>query len=166
MRAGIRFQGHFRAELVRDGIIVQVIEGDNAVVDIGINTILDVMFHAASQTDPWYVGLIGSAIQANLLATDTMTAHPNWTENQSYTELVRQTWVEDAAAGKSITNTTLVAFSINATTTISGIFLTSDNVKGGATGILWATGLFTEGDVSAQSGDTLNVTYTITGAAA
>jgi len=166
MKAGIKFQGHFRAELVRDGRIVAVREGRNAVVDEGINSILNIMFHAAAQVTTWYIGLLGDTDLADLLATDTMASHPNWTENQSYTELTRQEWTEDAAASKSISNTTLVSFSINATTTISGIFVVSDNTKGGATGTLWATGLFVEGDVSAQSGDTLNVTYTITGAAA
>lgn len=166
MRSGIKFKGHFRAELVRDGKVVCVREGDNAVVDVGINAILDIMFHNDTQVNPWYIGLINDADGTDLLATDTMASHPNWTEQQSYTEGTRQEWTEDAAASKSITNTTLVTFSINASVTISGIFLTSDNTKGGSSGTLWATGLFNEGDVVAVASDTLNVTYTITGAAA
>jgi len=166
MKGGFKIKGHFRVEHIRNGKIIGIYDIDNAVVNEGLDNILDVMFHNDTQTATWYLGLLNDADLADLLATDTMASHPNWTENQSYTEATRQEWTEDAASGQEITNSTYVAFSINATTTISGIFCCSDNTKGGSSGILWATGLFTSGDVSAESGDTLNVTYTITGAAA
>ena len=165
MRTGIKFKGHFVAELVRDGKVIATHKGKNAVVNEGLDNILDVMFHNDTQTATWYIGLINDAESTDLLATDTMASHPNWTEDQSYSEGARQEWDEDAASGQEIQNTTPSAFSITATTTISGIFLTSNSTKGGSTGILWATGLFQDGDVSAQSGDTLNVIYKITGAA-
>jgi hypothetical protein len=61
-----------------------------------------------------------------------------------------------------ITNSGSVAvFSVNGTTTVGGAFLTSDNTKGGTTGILFSASDFTSpGDRSVVSGDTLNVTYT------
>jgi hypothetical protein len=61
-----------------------------------------------------------------------------------------------------ITNSASVAvFSINATTTIAGAFLTSDNTKGGTTGVLFSVANFqAPGDRAVVSGDTLNVTYT------
>jgi len=52
-------------------------------------------------------------------------------------------------------------FSINATATIGGAFLTSNNTKGGTTGILFSASDFAApGDRSVVSGDTLSVTYT------
>jgi hypothetical protein len=61
-----------------------------------------------------------------------------------------------------ITNSASVAvFSINGTTTVGGAFLTSNNTKGGTTGILFSASDFTApGDRAVVSGDTLNVTYT------
>jgi hypothetical protein len=51
-------------------------------------------------------------------------------------------------------------FSINATSTIAGAFLTSNDTKGGTTGILFSVSNFqSPGDRSVVSGDTLNVTY-------
>jgi hypothetical protein len=55
----------------------------------------------------------------------------------------------------------VAVFSINATTTIAGAFLTSDNTKGGTTGVLFSVANFqAPGDRAVVSGDTLNVTYT------
>jgi hypothetical protein len=51
-------------------------------------------------------------------------------------------------------------FNINATATVGGAFLTSDNAKSGTTGTLFSASDFTTGDRSVVSGDTLNVTYT------
>lgn len=166
MLTQFKLRGRFVVQHIRGGEILKTYTFKNGVVDEGINAILNIMFHAASQITAWYLGLINDADLVDLLATDTMAAHPNWVEDQSYTELTRPAWPEDAAASKAIANTTPVDFSINATRTISGVFLTSDNTKGGTTGTLWATGLFTEGDASVQSGDTLRVIYQISGAAA
>jgi hypothetical protein len=53
------------------------------------------------------------------------------------------------------------AFSINATAVIGGAFLTSDNTKGGTTGVLFSAADFAApGDRNVVSGDTLSVTYT------
>ena len=53
------------------------------------------------------------------------------------------------------------AFTMNATTTVGGAFLTSNNTKGGTTGTLFSAADFSSpGDRSVVSGDILNVTYT------
>jgi hypothetical protein len=57
-------------------------------------------------------------------------------------------------------------FSINATATIGGAFIVTNSTKGGTTGILYGGGAFTEGNRSVVNGDTLNVTVTLTAAAA
>jgi hypothetical protein len=60
-----------------------------------------------------------------------------------------------------ISNSASVAvFSINGTVTVAGAFLTSNNTKGGTTGILFSASDFqSPGDRAVVSGDTLNVTY-------
>jgi hypothetical protein len=59
------------------------------------------------------------------------------------------------------TNSTSPAvFNINATSTVGGAFLVSNNTKSGTTGTLFSASDFTTGDRSVVSGDTLNVTYT------
>jgi hypothetical protein len=61
------------------------------------------------------------------------------------------------------TNSASVAvFNINATQTVGGAFLTSDNTKSGSTGTLFSAADFSApGDRAVTSGDTLNVTYTL-----
>jgi hypothetical protein len=51
-------------------------------------------------------------------------------------------------------------FNINGTTTVGGAFLSSDDTKGGTTGILFSAADFqSPGDRAVTNGDTLNVTY-------
>jgi hypothetical protein len=53
-------------------------------------------------------------------------------------------------------------FSINATTTVGGAFLISNNTKGGTTGVLFSAADFAApGDRAVVNGDTLNVTITL-----
>jgi hypothetical protein len=56
----------------------------------------------------------------------------------------------------------VAAFNINATATVGGAFLISDNTKGGTTGTLFSAADFqSPGDRTVVSGDTLNITYTL-----
>jgi hypothetical protein len=129
----------------------------NLVVTVGRNDLLDKYFQGSSYTALWYLGLIDSG--GTYAAGDTMSSHAGWTENTGYSNSTRPapTWNAAASASKS---TTATAFSINATGTIGGAFLTTNNTKGGTTGILYSAGNFTGGNRSVASGDTLNVTYT------
>ena len=137
----------------------------NGVTNVGLNTVLDVMFHNTSQHPTWYIGLVDNSGWTAWAAGDTMSSHAGWSEATQYSESARQPWTEGAAASQSITNSTTVDFSINATKTLKGIFITSDNTKSGTTGILWATGSFSS-TVSVSNGDTLKITYTVSAAAA
>ena len=70
-----------------------------------------------------------------------------------------------AAAG-SIDNTASKAtYSINGTATIAGAFITSDNTKSGTTGTIYGAVDFSSAR-SVISGDTLEVTVTLTAASA
>jgi hypothetical protein len=129
----------------------------NLVVTVGKNDLLDKYFTGSSYTATWYLGLINSG--GTYSAGDTMASHGTWTENTGYAAATRPapTWNAASSGSKA---TTATAFSINATSTIGGAFLTSNNTKGGTTGILYSAGNFTGGNRSVTSGDTLNVTYT------
>ena len=96
-----------------------------------------------------------------------MSSHSGWTENTTYSESVRQTLTLGSVSGGSVSNSaSKAAFTINGTTTVGGAFLVTNSTKGGSTGTLYGGGAFAEGNRSVVSGDTLNVTITLTAAQA
>lgn len=131
----------------------------NLVVTVGKNDLLDKYFQGSSYTAAWYLGLVDGGTSPTYAAGNTMSSHSGWTENTDYAASTRPapTW-NAASSGSKATNAT--SFSINATATIAGAFMTTDNTKGGTSGILYSAGNFTGGNRSVASGDTLNVTYT------
>ena len=134
----------------------------NQVTTVGLNYLLNVAFHNDTVVATWYIGLVATG--GTYSAADTMASN-SWTEYTAYSETNRQTWTEDLAAGGSITNSTTVDFSMNATGTVAGMFLTSDSTKSGTAGTLWTTLNFSGGNQSVSNGDTLKVTYTLTASA-
>ena len=128
----------------------------NLVVNDGLDHALDVIFAGATQIDPWYLGLKNAGAVA---ASDTLSSHAGWTEFTDYTGN-RKTFNENAPSGQSIDNVgNPASFSINNTGTVSGALLAS--VASGTVGILFcAVNFATPRDVI--SGDTVNVTYTLT----
>ena len=138
----------------------------NTVVTAGVQDINTKYFTGSSYTAAWYLGLItGPGSGVTIATTDTMSSHTGWTESTAYTQTNRPTCTFGTATTANpsvISNSSSTAtFSINATTTIAGAFLTSSNTKGGTTGTLVSASKFqTPGDRSVVSGDTLSVTYT------
>lgn len=139
---------------------------DNAIVNEGLNRILDTMFFAKTQilAASWHIALIDDP--ATLAAADTHASHTGWSESVGYTEDPRPVWGHGAAAAQIMTNASAVVFSINATDTIFGLFVSSVSAKGSTTGgandFIWATGAFSQGSKAVVNGDTLNITYTVT----
>jgi len=77
---------------------------------------------------------------------------------------VSVTFVTATTANPSVATNSAspAAFNINATSTVGGAFLTSGSAKSGTTGTLFSAADFSSpGDRSVTSGDTLNVTYTL-----
>lgn len=138
----------------------------NGVTNAGLNSLLDIYLGATAKVSTWYCGIIDSSGYSALAAADTSASHAGWTESSDYTEAVRQTWTPAAASSQSVANGTAMTFTMNATKTIKGAFLISVNTKGGATGTLWCTALFAEGDRSVVSTDLLKVTYTVSAVSA
>lgn len=149
---------HFDSE----GRLKGVYRVPNGIVDEGINHILETEFNGGTPITTWYMGLVNNAGFSAFANADTMASHAGWTETAAYAEANRPEWTAGTAASRSITNASTVDFSINATVTIRGIFITSNSTKSGSTGVLWATAAFAS-NVSATNGDTLKVTYTVSG---
>jgi hypothetical protein len=155
-----RLRGLFRVAHWRQDKLLRVYKFPNGIVDVGLDNILDVMFGGSAQTDPWHIGLIDNAGFTALANADTMASHAGWSELTAYTEATRIVWPDDVAASGSKTNSTTADFSMNATNSVNGVFITSDSTKGGAGGILWSTAQFSA-PVPVVNLDVLKVTYTL-----
>ena len=136
----------------------------NLVVNVGLQYAMGVALTSTAQITAWYIGLYGAGASNTPAAGDTMALHAGWTEIVPYSNATRPTCTFAAAtlANPSVaTNAASVAvFNVNATATIGGGFLVSNNTKSGSTGTLFSAADFSGGDRSVASGDTLNVTYT------
>jgi hypothetical protein len=150
----------------KDGKLKWVDDSKNLVVNVGLQymagTALD---GSTARITSWYLGLYGAASSNNPAAGDTMSSHAGWTEVTDYTEATRPaaTFVAATTANPSVvTNSASKAqFTMNATTTVGGAFLTSSNTKSGTTGTLFSAADFNSpGDRSVVSGDVVLVTYT------
>lgn len=158
----MKAKGSFKLEHWRDGKLLAVDEFPNGIVDAGMNKLLDVFFRNQTQIATWYIGLVDNASFSVFADADTMGSHGGWIENNDYDESVRQTWTTIAAAARAITNTSVATFTMNATKTIHGIFLTSSSTKTGTTGTLWSTAAFTA-NRNVVDNDLIKITYTVSG---
>lgn len=161
----IKLKGRFHCEILDvDGkTVLDQWDCENGITTAGLNDLLNVYFGAGTQKTVWYVGLIDNAGFSSLAAGDTPSSHSGWTESTAYSESVRQTWTLGSASAGVVTNATSMTFTMNATTTINGIFIISVSTKGGTTGTLWSTGSFSS-TKSLVSGQALKVTYSLTAA--
>lgn len=132
---------------------------ENLVVTVGKNLLLDNFFAGSAYTAAFYLGLVDGASTPTYAAGDTMSSHAGWSESVAYSNSTRPSvgWNSASAGSKASTST---SFTVNASATIAGCFLTTSSTKSGTTGTLYSAGSFTGGNRGVQSGDTLNVTYT------
>ena len=160
----MNMKGAFKVEhRDADGELKGVYDFPNGIVDEGLDSILDVQFHGSSQIATWYIGLVDNSGWTTWADADTLASHAGWSESTDYTEANRVEWTEGAASSRSMTNAVTCDFSINANGNMKGIFVSSNNVKStGNTGTLWSTAAFSS-VVAVANGDTLKVTYTISG---
>lgn len=156
--------GRYSCQLVRGGKVIDEWTEDNLVVNEGLNRLLNVMFNSASQTTTWYLGLFeGNYTPVASLTAATIAAAA--TETTAYTSSTRVEYVEAASTAQSTTNSaSRASFVFNATKTIYGAFLISENTKGGTTGILFSAARFSASK-AVESGDELLLTYTFNASA-
>lgn len=131
----------------------------NLVVNVGLDDLLDVYLAAGTQTTTWYAGIKNAGAVA---ATDTLASHAAWTENTNYTG-TRPQWTPGTVSGQSVDNSAAKAtFAIDTDSqTINGALICS--VASGTTGILFCAADFASAK-SADSGDTIELTYTLSAA--
>ena len=140
-------------------------QSKNLVVNAGLAYMAGTALTSVTQITSFFLGLYGAGASNTPAAGDTMASHAGWTEDTTYSNGTRvaATFVTATTANPSVvTNSASPAvFNINATATVGGAFLTSDNTKSGTTGTLFSAADFgSPGDRSVVSGDTLSVTYT------
>lgn len=150
----------------KDGILKWEDENHNLVVNTGLQYMCGTALTSIAQITTWYIGLYGAGASNAPAAGDTMASHGGWTEVTPYSNATRptSTFATATTANPSVaTNSASAAsFTIDATQTVGGAFLVSNSNKGGSTGILFSAADFNSpGDRSVVSGDTLNVTYTM-----
>jgi len=147
----------------KHGNLKWVEEFGNLVVTAGLNKLLDATIKTGLASPAWYVGLKGTGSPA---AGDTMGSHAGWSEIAPYSDANRPTFTPGTISGGSVDNSASKAtFNINATATVYGCFLADDDTKSGTSGTLYGAGDFTASR-SVVDGDTLNVTVTLSAAAA
>jgi len=136
----------------------------NLVVNVGLQDMNTKYFTGSGYTATWYLGLYGAAASNDPAAGDTMASHIGWTEVTAYDQATRPQAVFGTAttADPSVINNSgsPAVYTISGTTTVGGAFLTSNNTKGGTTGILFSAVDFSApGDRSVVDNDTITVTY-------
>jgi hypothetical protein len=151
----------------KDGKLKWSAEEKNLVVNVGLQYMCSVALTAGATAQPqitaWYIGLYGAGASNNPAAGDTLLSHAGWTEVNPYTGNRKAcTFVAATTANPSVaTNSASVAsYAITGTQVVGGAFLCS--AASGTTGTLFSAADFSApGDRSVVSGDTLNVTYTL-----
>lgn len=161
--AGTVLKGEWRCRIVNpDGSVAEDWAVPNAATTVGLNSLLDVGFRAQTQITAWYVGLINGSGYSAVSSADTMSSHSGWTEYTAYTETNRQQWSPSAASGGVITNSSVVTVTNGGSAgSIQGMFLVSNNTKGGTTGTLYSTAVEAS-PRSLAAGATFQMYYTVT----
>jgi hypothetical protein len=163
--------GRFDFECIgADGKVKWSGSAPNLVVNVGLAYMAGSSLTSVAVITAWYIGLYGAAASNTPAAADTMSSHSGWTEVVPYSNATRVacTFATATTANPSVATNTASpsAFTINSSSTVGGAFLTSGSAKSGTAGTLFSAVDFSSpGDRSVVSGDTLNVTYTMSLAA-
>ena len=147
----------------KDGNLKWEESAHNLVVNQGLQDMNTQYFKGSGYTAAWYLGLVtGPGASNTYAAGNTLASHAGWVEDTNYSDNRKTvTFGTATTADPSVISNSAspAVFSINATTTIAGAFLT--NVATGTSGILFSVANFqSPGDRSVIIGDSLSVTYT------
>lgn len=157
--------GHYAAQILRAGEVIDAFEFDNLITAEGLTSMLGVHLHGDAQITTWYMGVF----EGNYTPVDADTAAAfasNATECSAYTSGTRPAFTPGAAAAKSITNSAnRSTFTFNATKNIYGAFVISTSAIGGTSGVLFSAARF-PAVKPVQLNDQLLLTYTFNAASA
>ena len=141
---------------------------DNNVVTVGANVLLDANFATSYAVVGPFLGIITATTAPVIATADTMSAHSGWSEagNATVPALMsaRPTLVFAAATarGKAATTASVTASGAG---TAKGAFLVyftgASATIDSTSGTLFSAGTFSGGDKLLATGDTLQVTYTL-----
>lgn len=159
----IKFRNTYRFECFDAlGNLKWVEEVPNQVMTAGINDLLTNYFKGSAYTAAFFVGLVDNTSFSAYAAADTMASHAGWLESAAYSNATRPSLTLGTPSAGSVDNSAAKAvFNINASATILGAFVATNSTKSGTTGVLYGAASFTGGSRAVQSGDTLNVTVTL-----
>jgi hypothetical protein len=109
----------------------------------GLNYFLSAGIKGAAQLSTWYIGIFEGNYTPQ--TTDIMSTFPgSATESTAYAESARLAFSSGAVSAGALDNSAAVAnFTINATKTIYGGFISSGSVKGNGSGVLLSAVRFT-----------------------
>ncbi len=158
--------GVFSHDVIRDGESLGIQHDHNLVTDEGLDWILDTVFNstAAVSVTTWYIAIFEGSGYTEAADDDAANIVARSTESTAYDESNRVAYEEGTASSKSIDNSAAKAtFTINATKTIYGAFMSSINTKSAGTGTLLAASKFSASR-SLVDDDTLLIQYTFTAA--
>lgn len=129
---------------------------ENLVTTAGKTDIVDKYLKGSAYTAAWYLVLAGAGTKA---VGDTLASHAGWTELTPYSGSNRPSITWGTTSGGSNTSSA-VSVSINATATVAGAGICATQNNATTTGVLYNIADFSASR-SVASGDTLNVTITI-----
>ncbi|MBA3843511.1 MAG: hypothetical protein H0X39_13030 [Actinobacteria bacterium] len=136
---------------------------DNLVTTVGKNDLLDKYLKGAAYTQTFRMGLKGTG---TAVAADTQASHAAWLEQglanaPTYTGNRKDVTMGAASGGSS--TSPVQAFAITSTGTVFGCFTNNGGsaTKDDTTGVLFSAGDFSGGSKAVTSGDTVNVTYSL-----
>lgn len=157
--SNLKFKGVYTVTHIRNGEIIDQTTEENVVTSEGRNHLLQSYFTGGTAGTK-YVGLFTGNITPT--ENDVMaTFLTNAVEFTGYTEANREQFV-GTVTGSGVSNTTNKAeFTINATGTIRGVFISTNNIKAGTSGILFSAKRF-DTDRAVNSGDVLQIEWNLT----
>lgn len=145
----------------RAGVLLQKEATHNLMPTEGLNYLLDTSVRGGAALSSWYIGIFEgnyTPVAADTAATFVASS----TESTAYSESTRQTYTTVAAAAGVLTNAAATAtFTMNASKTIYGGFISSASAKSATTGKLLSAAKFSTSK-AVESTDQLIITATIT----
>lgn len=168
-KAAMQFKGRYDFTLTRADGTVEEWTDFNLIPNEGLNLFLNTMLNGATQSANWYVGLcegVGYTPTSAVTASGVTNIVDAGTETTTYTDGVSTTTRPQVTFPTSTTMSsaaTDAVFSINATKTITAVFITNVATKSSKTGTLLSAAAISP-NRAVQSGDSLTVRFSITAA--
>lgn len=163
--------GRYQVECIgADGKLKWSDDFDNLVATVGKNLALDTFLAGSGYTVTGpYMGLISSVSYSAINVGDTMASHAGWLEaggaNAPTYTAPRKTCAWNAASAGYKALSAALSFAITGTGTLKGAFIVfgsgAVSTIGDTNGTLLSAGLFSAGDRAVISGDTVNVSYSL-----